>query len=128
MEKSQVKTVRTQVVSGGSFPIQLDEPSSWPAAGVKVNSIPIKDCPVCFRSCPTAAQVWPVCGHLFLSEERHEQRRGPLVPRPKQQQRPRRTHPAAGCRTLEELLQREQERGYKPGWARHVWAARERST
>jgi hypothetical protein len=26
------------------------------------------------------------------------------------------------------LLQREQERGYKPGWARHVWAARQRST
>jgi len=41
--------------------------------------------------------------------------------------RPRRTHPAAGCRTFEELLQREQERGYKPGWARHVWAARQRS-
>jgi hypothetical protein len=36
-------------------------------------------------------------------------------------------HPAAGCRTFEELLQREQERGYKPGWARHVWAARQRS-
>jgi hypothetical protein len=26
------------------------------------------------------------------------------------------------------LLQREQERGYKPGWAHHVWAARQRST
>ena len=37
------------------------------------------------------------------------------------------THPAAGCRTFEELLQREQERGYKPGWARHVWAARQGS-
>ena len=24
-----------------------------------------------------------------------------------------------------ELLEREQERGYKPGWARHVWAARQ---
>ena len=28
---------------------------------------------------------------------------------------------------LPHLLQREQERGYKSGWARHVWAARERS-
>jgi hypothetical protein len=26
------------------------------------------------------------------------------------------------------VLQREQERGYKPGWAHHVWAARQRST
>ena len=106
-------------------------------------SIPIKDCPVCFCSCPSAAQVCPDCGHLFLAEERDEQRRGlqqlegELVevtgaarhrPRPKQQQRPRRTHPAAGCRTFEELLEREQERGYKPGWARHVWGARQRST
>ena len=106
-------------------------------------SIPIKDCPVCFCSCPSAAQLCPDCGHLFLTDERDEQRRvlqqveGELVevtgaarhrPKPKQQQqRPRRTHPAAGCRTFEELLQREQERGYKPGWAQHVWAARQRS-
>jgi len=27
--------------------------------------------------------------------------------------------------TFEDLLQREQERGCKPGWARHVWAARQ---
>ena len=94
--------------------------------------------------CPSAAQVCPDCGHLFLSEERDEQRRGlqqvegELVevtgaarhrPKPRQpQKRPRRTHPAAGCRNFEELLQREQERGYKPGWARHVWAARQRTT
>ncbi len=106
-------------------------------------SIPIKDCPVCFCSCPSAAQVCPDCGHLFLAEERDEQRRGiqqlegELVevtgaarhrPKPNQQQRPRRTHPAAGCRTFEQLLEREQERGYKSGWARHVWAARQRST
>jgi superfamily II DNA or RNA helicase len=104
-------------------------------------SIPIKDCPACFCSCPSAVQVCPDCGHLFLADERDEQRRGlqqvegELVevtgaarhrPKPsQQQQRPRRTHPAAGCRTFEELLQREQERGYKPGWARHVWAARQ---
>jgi DNA repair protein RadD len=106
-------------------------------------SIPIKDCPACFCSCPSAAQLCPDCGHLFLTDEPDEQRRGlqqvegELVevtgaarhrPKPRQQQkRPRRTHPAAGCRTFEELLQREQERGYKPGWARHVWAARQRS-
>jgi len=105
-------------------------------------SIPIKDCPACFCSCASAAQVCPDCGHLFVADERDEQRRGlqqvegELVevtgrghhrPKPKQQQRPRRTHPAAGCRTFEQLLQREQERGYKAGWARHVWAARQRT-
>jgi hypothetical protein len=47
-------------------------------------------------------------------------------PRPHQQQ-PRRRSPSAGCRTFEQLLQREQERGYKAGWARHVWAARQRT-
>ena len=102
-------------------------------------SIPIKDCQVCFCSYPSAAQLCPNCGHLFLADERDEQRRGlqqlegELVevtgtrhrPKPHQQQNPRRTHPAAGCRTFEQLLQRDQERGYKPGWARHVWAARQ---
>ena len=117
----------------------------WDLAGRRRRegvSIPIKDCPVCFCSCPSAAQVCPDCGHLFLSEERDEQRRGlqqldgELVEitgsarhRPRAlQQRPRRQSPSAGCRTLEQLLQREQERGYKSGWARHVWDARQRST
>jgi hypothetical protein len=81
---------------------------------------------------------------LFLAGERDEQRRGlqqlegELVevtgaarhrPKPKrQQQRPQRTHPASGCRIFEELLEREREREYKPGWAKHVWAARQRGT
>jgi DNA repair protein RadD len=105
-------------------------------------SIPIKDCPLCFCSCPSATQQCPDCGHLFLTGERDEQRRGlqqldgELVeitgsarhrPKAPQQQRPRRRSPSAGCRTFEQLQQREQERGYKSGWARHVWAARQRS-
>jgi DNA repair protein RadD len=98
-------------------------------------SIPIKDCPLCFCSCPSAAQVCPDCGHLFLADERDEQRRGlrqvegELVEIARQQQRRQSKRPsaAAGCRSLEQLLQREQERGYKPGWARHLWAARQRS-
>lgn len=35
-------------------------------------------------------------------------------------------HPAAGARTLDDLLTVERERGYRPGWARHVWASRNR--
>ncbi len=35
-------------------------------------------------------------------------------------------HPAAGAASLEELLTVERERGFKPGWARHIWAARQR--
>jgi DNA repair protein RadD len=118
---------------------------AWNLAGRRRRegvSIPIKDCPVCFCSCPSAAQVCPDCGQLFLPEDCDEQRcglklfEGELVEitgsvrhRPQlQQARPRRTHPAAGCRTFEDLLQREQERGYKPGWARHGWSARQRST
>ncbi len=116
---------------------------AWNLAGRRRRegvSIPIKDCPHCFCSCPSAAQQCPDCGYLFLSEERDEQRRGlqqiegELVeiisgahrPKPRQQQRPHRRSPSAGCRTFEQLQQREQERGYKPGWAKHVWAARQR--
>lgn len=107
-------------------------------------AIPIKDCPHCFCSCPSAAQLCPDCGHLFLVVEREEQRRGLQQlegelalfsgrarhrPKPSQpqQQRPRPQSPSAGCRSLEELLRREQERGYKTGWAKHVWTARQRT-
>ena len=110
----------------------------WSLAGRRRRegvSIPIKDCPLCFCSCPGAAQVCLDCGHLFLAEERDEQRRGlrqvegELVEIARQQQRRQSKRPsaAAGCRSLEQPLQREQERGYRPGWARHVWAARQRS-
>jgi superfamily II DNA or RNA helicase len=115
----------------------------WNLAGRRKRegvSIPIRDCPLCFCSCPSAAQPCPDCGHHFLADERDEQRRGlqqiegKLVeivagahrPKPRQQQRPRRRSPSAGCRSFEQLQQREQERGYKPGWAKHVWAARQR--
>jgi superfamily II DNA or RNA helicase len=124
------------------------EERTWTLAGRRRRqgvSIPIKDCPQCFCSCPSAATLCPDCGHLFLTDEREEQRRGlqqvdgelalfsgrarhrpkPIQPH---QQRPRPQSPSAGCCSLEELLKREQERGYKPGWARHVWAARQRST
>lgn len=124
------------------------EERTWTLAGRRRRqgvAIPIKDCPQCFCSCPSATQLCPDCGHLFLKDERDEQRRGlqqlegelALFPgrashRPKpsqsHQQRPRPQSPSAGCRSLEELLKREQERGYKPGWAKHVWAARQRST
>ena len=123
------------------------EERTWTLAGRRRRqgvSIPIKDCPHCFCSCPSAAQHCPDCGHLFLAGEREEQRRelqqleGELAlfsgrarhrPKPSQpnQQRPRPQSPSAGCRSLEELLKREQERGYKPGWARHVWTARQRA-
>ncbi|MCX5943820.1 MAG: hypothetical protein NTZ53_00590 [Cyanobacteria bacterium] len=122
--------------------IALNPPGT--AHGNRV-SIPIKDCPHCFCSCLSAAQHCPDCGHLFLVGEREEQRRGLQQldgelalfwgrarhrPKPSQshQQQPRPLSPTAGCRSLEQLLKREQERGYKPGWARHVWAARQRST
>lgn len=35
-------------------------------------------------------------------------------------------HPAAGAKTYEELLAIEHQRNFKPGWARHIWAARQR--
>lgn len=53
----------------------------------------------------------PDCGHLFLADERDEQRRGLKQ---------------VECELVE--IARQQQRGYKPCWARHVWAARQRST
>jgi superfamily II DNA or RNA helicase len=115
------------------------DPRNWSLSGRQRASIPVKDCPTCFCSCPSACRQCPDCGHLFLVEQRDEQRRalqqleGELVEvvaarrhRPKPVQKLRRRSPSAGCRTYEQLLQREQERGYRSGWARHVWEARQR--
>jgi superfamily II DNA or RNA helicase len=124
------------------------EERTWTLAGRRRRqgvSVPIKDCPQCFCSCPSAATLCPDCGHLFVAGEREEQRRGLQQvagelalfsgrarhrPKPSKgdQQRPRPQSASAGCRSLEELLKREQERGYKPGWAKHVWTARQRTT
>jgi len=124
------------------------EERHWSLAGRRRRqgvSIPIKDCPQCFCSCPSAATLCPDCGHLFVANEREEQRRGLQQvagelalfsgrarhrPKPSKgdQQRPRPQSASAGCRSLEELHKREQERGYKPGWAKHVWTARQRTT
>ena len=107
----------------------------WTLAGRRRRqavSLPIKDCPYCFCSCASSAEVCPDCGHLFLIETRDEPRRGlqqlkgDLV-EIASTQTTRCQPPSAGCRTLEQLLRREQERGYRRGWAHHVWAARQRS-
>jgi superfamily II DNA or RNA helicase len=124
------------------------EERTWSLAGRRRRqgvSVPIKDCPQCFCSCPSAATLCPDCGHLFVANEREEHRcglqqvAGELAlfsgrarhrPKPSQgdQQQPRPQSASAGCRSLEQLLKREQERGYKPGWAKHVWTARQRTT
>ena len=120
------------------------DPRHWSLDGSRRRqgvSMPVRDCPVCFCCCTATARHCPDCGHTFATEQHNEQRRGlqqldgeleEVVathrPRPKQQkqQRPRRRSPSAGCHSYEQLLQRQQERGYRSGWAKHVWAARQR--
>ena len=61
--------------------LPTDERASgtWPVgAGRKASRFRSRTARSCFCSCPSAAQVCPDCGHLFLNEERDEQRRGGL--------------------------------------------------
>ena len=105
-------------------------------------SIPIKDCPLCFCSCPSAPSSVPTAatcssqasamssgGGSSSSRASWLKSAPPATgPNPLSSRGPGGRSPSAGCRTFEQLLEREQERGYKSGWARHVWAARQRST
>jgi len=93
----------------------------------------IKQCPMCF-GVHEPAPVCPMCGHIYTTLKRSgpQQVDGELVEftmreaaalerkeaRAKKQQQ-------AGAKTLSELEAIARQRGYKPGWAKRVMAARE---
>jgi superfamily II DNA or RNA helicase len=83
----------------------------------------VRVCPDCFAAMPSGTATCPACGVAQVTKQREiattdgELR---LITR-KAEHKPR---PSAGARTYEDLLAVEKERGYKPGWARHVMAYR----
>jgi superfamily II DNA or RNA helicase len=93
----------------------------------------VKQCPMCF-GVHEPAPVCPMCGHIYTTIQRNgpQQVDGELVEftmreaaameraevKSKQKEQ-------AQARTLSELETIARDRGYKPGWARRVMAARE---
>jgi DNA repair protein RadD len=89
------------------------------------DAAPVWQCQACYAYSPRAADACEGCGEARPYYGREvEVQTGELV---EIQQAPRRSDPERGkARTLEALERIEKERGYKPGWARHVFAARQR--
>jgi len=83
----------------------------------------VHTCPECFAAMPSGTAICPVCGVQQVKKARtilEEAGDLKLITR-RPEHRPK---PSAGAKTYEDLLRIEKERGYKPGWARHVQAYR----
>lgn len=108
------------------------EDREWTLKGVekakKATAPSVKECPGCQAALSSVARVCPECGHEFRVQEREIQVvRGSLREMSAEElSRRRRRQEQGRCRTYEELVAYGQRMGRKPGWARHVWAARGR--
>lgn len=89
--------------------------------------IAVKQCPTCYAM-HNPAPACPACGHQYEAEGRELQKVDGELQEVSQQQaeviRKQKRREVAGAKDLDELLRIEKERGYKNGWAKHVWVAR----
>lgn len=85
----------------------------------------VRQCPECF--CAHAPQPHcPNCGYRYTPKPREvEQVSGDLVELDKAALIRQRKAEQAQAKTLEELIEIGRRRGYKEGWARNLWAARQ---
>jgi superfamily II DNA or RNA helicase len=108
----------------------LDVPE-WTLEGKqkkRTGSAPMKVCPECYAAVPAAAAVCPECGHSFQVERSHEVEvsDGKLIELERVRvEKQKRKEAQAKCQSLLDLEELGRQLGHKPGWARHVWAARE---
>jgi superfamily II DNA or RNA helicase len=95
----------------------------------KKGAPPVKVCPKCYCAMPSAARQCPECGFIFESEERERSvawQDGDLEELTPEALAKRRARIEQGrAQSLDELIQIGKERGYKPGWAFKVHAARQ---
>ena len=88
--------------------------------------IGVRQCPECY-ACHAPVPVCPCCGHAYEPQGREITHvEGDLEKVDLDALRRQRQREVGRARTLEDLQQVEAARGYKPGWAEHVWNARQR--
>jgi superfamily II DNA or RNA helicase len=99
----------------------------------KTDAPAVKQCPMCF-GVHEPAPVCPMCGHIYTTIQRNgpQQVDGELVEFTmreaaalERKEVKEKKKEQASARTLAELEVIARDRGYKPGWARRVMAARE---
>jgi DNA repair protein RadD len=88
----------------------------------------IRVCPKCFAASPARARVCVECGNIFEVQARQEvqEKDGELIELTAEQIAKRRERQAQGMASLlKQLKEIERIKKYKPGWAEHIYAARE---
>lgn len=92
-------------------------------------TIPVKQCEKCYAIHEPAPRC-PVCGHVYeIKQDAPKQIDGELVELTAEQKlriRKQKVTEVARARTLEELERIAQQRGYKNGWARHIYNSRQK--
>jgi superfamily II DNA or RNA helicase len=84
---------------------------------------PMRQCPACYRV-HRPAPTCPDCGHVYVTVGRAVTERDGELAEITARREARAEQ--AKAQTLQELEEIARARGYKPGWARHVFAARQR--
>lgn len=96
---------------------------------VEEPTIPIAQCPKCFLA-HIPAPTCPACGHVYQTQARKiDQVDGELVkltPEMAAAASKEKRREVGQAKSLEELQRIAAERGYKPGWAKNVWEAKQR--
>jgi superfamily II DNA or RNA helicase len=110
----------------------LNSLSARPAANSPEATPRVKRCPRCTiildlasTRCPHCGQRWPARAVAQTVLTGPAVRAGELVEIDAVEVARQRRQEQSRARTLEELEHIAEQRGYKPGWAQHVWEARE---
>jgi superfamily II DNA or RNA helicase len=90
------------------------------------DALPVKVCPKCFATLPSAEPVCPICQHEFPPQAARELTviEGTLQELPASVLARRKRTEVAQARTREELETIRLERGYSRGWTDHILRAR----
>lgn len=95
--------------------------------GKKKPSTSLRTCGKCYAAAKPGTMVCAECGWQWPVEAREvEQVKGELQEVAVQRARIEARREVGQSRTLDALVALEKQRGYRPGWAMHVWSARRR--
>lgn len=109
-----------------------DDPREWSLGGIdksaaKKQEVQIRQCGRCYAVMPVQARRCIECGFEFPVQYREvEQEDGELKEIDPAVIRARLKQEQASAKDYDALVQIERQRGYKPGWAQHILAARGR--
>ena len=110
-----------------------DTPREWSLSGTKKSrknqepTIPMKQCPNCY-CCHKPAPACPTCGHKYKTETKKlKTEKGELKELTKEEReflKIKQKKEIKKASSLDELREIEKKRGFKKGWADHVWAGK----